>query len=232
MTGETHFRALERYLAEAPVEHVRPLPGGNGHPRKMTLVLRGGVGVVAKVGDTQPMLRQARREVAAWVLACELEMAQFVPATVMRAVPHSADGEQSAPEVEGSAQVLWPRFRVALEEDITPESCAPEVSWPIAILDLLMANTDRKEDNWGTIDGLPRAVLIDHGHAFEARDSHSLFVDLHREEAVPQSWIEKIASFVAQKHTSHLREHLDGNEYEAVFDRAETILNHQALTVE
>jgi len=121
---------------------------------------------------------------------------------------------------------------MALEESITPGACSADVSWPIAILDLLMANTDRKEDNWGTIDGLPRAVLIDHGHAFEAADSHSLFVDLHREEAVPPDWLAKIASFAAQKGVSRLRKLLDGNEYEAVFGRAEAILKHKTLTVE
>jgi hypothetical protein len=61
--------ALESYLARAPVEHVRPLDGGIGHPYKLALVLRGGVGVVAKLGNDEQMLRQARREAAAWRLA-------------------------------------------------------------------------------------------------------------------------------------------------------------------
>ena len=219
---------LEQYLTEAPVEHIRPLDGGGGHPRKMTLILRGGVGVVAKVGDSDQMMRQARREVAAWVLAIELGLPHLVPATVLRRIPSSR--EAPADTLEGSAQILWPRFRLALVEGITPESCTTEVSWPIAIFDLLIANTDRKEDNWGTIDGLPRAVLIDHGHAFEAPDSHSMFVDLHREEPVPQTLLGQIKVFEANRDNSRLSGFLDEEECAAVFNRAATILKSETLT--
>jgi hypothetical protein len=229
MSSISTLVALERYLIEAPIEHIRPLIGGAGHPRKMALVLRGGVGVVAKVGDGEQMMRQARRETAAWVLAVELGLAHLVPATVLRPIPASDDTADTT--LEGSAQILWPRFRMALEESITPEACTHEVSWPIAVFDLLLANTDRKEDNWGTIDGLPRAVLIDHGHAFEAEDSHSMFVDLHREERVPDGLLSRIKTFVDDRDNSRLWSLLDDSECRAVFERAMTIANFATLTV-
>jgi hypothetical protein len=223
-------KALEHYLAGAPVEHIRPLPGGTGHPRKMALVLRGGVGVVAKAGDNEQMMRQARREVAAWILAIELGLGHLVPATVLRRMP--ATSEDASPDtLEGSAQILWPRFRIALEETITPDACAAGVSWPIAVFDLLLANTDRKEDNWGTIDGLPRAVLIDHGHAFEAADSHSMFVDLHREAPVPEALLAQIKAFVTNRKDSRLQKLLDDEECNGVFSRATTVLKNATLTV-
>lgn len=195
----------------------------------MALVLRGGVGVVAKVGDSEQMMKQVRRETAAWVLAMELDLPHLVPATVLRPVP-VADDETNATS-EGSVQILWPRFRMALEDTITPDVCAPETSWPIAVFDLLLANTDRKEDNWGTIDGLPRAVLIDHGHAFEASDSHSMFVDLHREERVPDALLSRIRALLSSRATSRLWALLDDGECTAVFERADAILKSSALSI-
>ncbi|MGD0455292.1 MAG: hypothetical protein ABSB69_17025 [Solirubrobacteraceae bacterium] len=221
--------ALESYLLGAPVEHVRPLDGGVGHPYKLALILRGGVGVVAKLGNSEQMMRQARREVAAWLLAVELGLARLVPATVLRQIPTS--GNPSTPTLEGSVQILWPRFRMALEDPIKPESCSKAVSWPIAVFDLLLANTDRKADNWGTIDGLPRAVLIDHGHAFEAADSQSVFVEIHRDQPVPRGLLRQIESFSAGQEHSRLRNVLDGTECDAVFDRASRILKHKTLTI-
>lgn len=220
--------ALERYLIDAPVDHIRPLDGGGGHPRKMTLILRGGTGVAAKLGDSDQMMKQARREVAAWRLAVELGLSHLVAATVIRRIP-SLDGS-AAGELEGSAQILWPRFETALEAGITPELCDADVSWPVAIFDLLIANTDRKEDNWGTIDGLPRVVLIDHGHAFEAADSHSLFVDRHREEPVPHTLLEQVEAFEANRSNSRLHDVLGSDECAAVFDRASTVLKQATLT--
>jgi hypothetical protein len=223
------IEALERYLTKAPVDHVRPLDGGAGHPRKMTLILQGGIGVAAKPGDSAQMMKQARREVAAWILAVELGLSHLVPATVLRQIPTSEDSGPGG--IEGSAQILWPRFKTALAEAITPDECSADVSWPIAILDLLIANTDRKEDNWGTIDGLPRAVLIDHGHAFESADSHSMFVDRHREEPVPTALLDQIEAFGLNRNNSRLPTVLDAEESEAVFDRAATVLQYATLTI-
>jgi hypothetical protein len=221
--------ALERYLVDAPVEHIRPLDGGGGHRRKMTLVLWGGVAVVAKIGDSEEMMRQARREAAAWVLATELGLTHLVPATVLRKLPDpEADGSS---QIDGSAQVTWPRFETALAGGITPGSCAPAITWPIALFDLLLVNTDRKEDNWGTIDGMPRAVLIDHGHSFEAVDSHSGFVDLHREQTLPAELLTKLDRFHRHRRHSRLVDLLGDGEANPVFDRAASMLKYRCLTI-
>jgi hypothetical protein len=223
------IEALESYLTKAAVDHVRPLHGGAGHARKMTLILRGGIGVAAKPGDSDQMMKQARREVAAWMLAVELGLSHLVPATVLRRIPSTND--PNADSIQGSVQILWPLFRTALDEEITPELCAEGVSWQIAVFDLLIANTDRKEDNWGTIEGLPRAVLIDHGSAFEAADSHSLFVDRHREERIPDTLLEQIKAFAESRDKSRLPEVLGVEESNAVFDRAATIIEYSTLSV-
>jgi hypothetical protein len=222
-------QALERYLIEAPVDHVRPLGDGAGHPRKRTLILRGGIGLAAKPGDSKQMMVQARREVAAWILALELGLPRLVPATVLRSIP--ALDSDSLTAAEGSAQILWPLFKPALADGITPELCAADVTWPIAVFDHLIANTDRHEANWGTIDGMPRVVLIDHGHAFASNDSHSWFVDRHREEALPDALLDRIGRFVANRGGSRLPEVLDHAEHEAVFDRAAAIVNNAVLAV-
>jgi hypothetical protein len=57
-------------------------------------------------------LKRAKREVAAWLLAYELGIDRFVPATVLRKVPALPDATTM---VCGSVQVLWPRFRTALD---------------------------------------------------------------------------------------------------------------------
>jgi hypothetical protein len=219
--------ALERYLIDAPVDHVRPLLDGSGHPRKRALILRGGIGVAAKPGDSAQMMTQARREVAAWILAVELGLAHLVPATVLRSIPPL----ESFAASQGSAQILWPRFKPALADGLTPDRCPEEASWPVAIFDLLIANTDRHEDNWGTIDGLPRVVLIDHGHAFASSESHSKFVDRHREEPIPIELLGRIEGFVASRGGSRLSDVLEGAESDAVFDRAGAIVKHRVLTV-
>jgi hypothetical protein len=148
---------------------------------------------------------------------------------VLRQVPTS--GNPSTPTLEGSVQILWPLFRTAVEDPIKLASCSKAVSWPIAVFDLLLTNTDRKADNWGTIDGLPRVVLIDHGHAFQAEDSQSAFVELHRDQPVPRGLLKQIESFTAGKEHSSLRNVLDRTECDAVFDRASRILKHKTLTI-
>jgi hypothetical protein len=137
--------ALEFHLRNADIERVRPLEGGGGHPDKMTLVLQGGVGVAAKAGGTPEQLKRARREVAAWLLAYELGIDRFVPATVLRKVPGSPGATTM---VCGSVQVLWPRFRTALDAGVEAFACPEDVSWRVAVLDTLAANTDRNPGNW------------------------------------------------------------------------------------
>jgi hypothetical protein len=84
------------------------LPGGGGHQEKKILVLEGGIAVAAKPGHDPNYAQQAKCEVAAHRLAVELGMSKLVPTTVLRRVPGPYG------EVEGSAQVLWPQFVVAV----------------------------------------------------------------------------------------------------------------------
>jgi hypothetical protein len=212
---------LEEYLREAAVLHVRPLEGGGGHSDKAALILEGAVGVVAKRADGEPMQVQARREVAAWVLAVELGMSHLVPATVLRWVPVGDDiaGEQ----VEASVQVLWPRFSPALVGSVQATDCDESISWSIAVFDLLIANTDRNGGNWGTIEGRPRAVFIDHGHAFAAADSNSPFVERHRNADLPTALCDRVKRFHAAASTSRLKDFVDEPVCAGVQERAAKI---------
>ncbi|MFI4992108.1 MAG: hypothetical protein ACHQCH_00635 [Solirubrobacterales bacterium] len=219
---------LERYLKEAPVLHVRPLEGGGGHSNKATLILQGGVGVAAKRAADEQMKIQARREVAAWVLATELAMPHLVPATVLRQVP--AGDDPSGDQVESSVQILWPRFKTALEGPTPASDCDDDTSWPIAVFDLLAANTDRNDGNWGTIEGLPRVALIDHGHAFAGTGSSSPFVARHMGTVLPANLREQVVRFHSGSGTSRLTEYLDAEACKGVFERAAKLAQEGTLT--
>jgi hypothetical protein len=223
-----HSAGLETYLATAAVELERPLIGGGGHPDKMTLILRGGVAVAAKAGSDALQMRRAKREVAAWRLACELDLHELVPATVLREMPAALG---SADRIEGSAQVLWPRFSTANSKGLDAGSCQDEVSWPIAVFDTLAANTDRNEHNWGVIDEEPHIVLIDHGHAFEAQATDSPFALRHHDQPVPGLLLDKIAAFAADPARSKMRDLLAEDELARVFSRAQLIVHDHLLRI-
>jgi hypothetical protein len=117
-------------------------------------------------------------------------------------------------------QVLWPRFRTAADDSLACEQCADDVSWRVAVFDLLAANTDRNEGNWGTIEGLPRVALVDHGHAFQADDSSSPFVQRHRGGDIPQDLLNCVQLLHANETTSRLTQFLDAPVCQGVFARA------------
>jgi hypothetical protein len=219
---------LETYLANADVELERPLIGGGGHQDKMTLILRGGVAVAAKAGSDALQMVRAKREVAAWRLACELDLHDLVPATVLREMPAKLG---SSDMTEGSAQVLWPRFSTANSKGLDPRSCIDDVSWPIAVFDTLAANTDRNEHNWGVIDEEPHIVLIDHGHAFDSSTTDSPFALRHKDQAVPEALIAKIEVFAADPAKSKLRDLLAEGELSRVFSRAQLIMQDRVLRI-
>lgn len=223
-----HCSGLELYLATAGIDLERPLIGGGGHPDKMTLILRGGVAVAAKVGTDTLQMTRARREVAAWRLACELDLHELVPATVLREMPTSLG---SSDVCEGSAQVLWPRFSTAHDKGLDPNVCSDNVSWPIAVFDTLAANTDRNEHNWGVIDEEPHIVLIDHGHAFEAQSSDSRFALRHKDQPVPDALLAKVDAFAADPAQSKIVDLLTEDELSRVFSRAQLIVADRVLRV-
>jgi hypothetical protein len=218
--------ALEQYVREADIETVYPLKAGEGHPGKMTLVLCGGVGVVGKPARDDRTLKQVGREVAARVLAVELGFDELVPVTVMRNMPDGPEPEADA--TVGSAQLIWPLFEPAIQSKLNPSSCpgGEAASWRIAVFDWLVSNGDRHWDNWGVIKplvGPPRAVLIDHGHAFEP-GGLSEFISYHDGQPIPEELLRCVEAFVSNRDDSRLFDFLKEDEAAQVFDNAERVL--------
>src|SRR3954451_22410300 len=105
--------ALESHLREAPIDLYGHFPGGGGHADKQLVVVRGGVGALAKLARNEQEARQCRSEVGVYQVARALGWADLVPVTVLREVP-SPQGP-----VEASVQILWPAFVTAAEAGIT-----------------------------------------------------------------------------------------------------------------
>ena len=150
--------SLEEYLAAAAIDLHANFEGGGGHANKQLVLVRGGFGAVAKLATDDQTRRQARSEVAAYAVARALGWDDLVPVTVYRTVP-SPSGD-----VEASVQILWPSFKTAAELGIDHTSVAETDSWRVAILDVLLMNSDRNASNWGQV-AQTRIALIDHGHA-------------------------------------------------------------------
>jgi hypothetical protein len=221
---------LENYLRTAPIAHTAELRrGGGGHQYKQLVVLDGGLGVVAKLaepaGEDVPE-RMVRAEVAGWVLAVELGYRELVPTTVLRTVPSLFTGTV----VEASVQVVWPLFETAAERTATAADCPDDESWRIALFDGLAANADRNETNWGFIKELPAPKLIDHGHAFETHGAGaSPFVERWRRQDIPPEHLEHVRRFLAQSGESRLRELLDHDVVDRIFDRAGLLVQSESL---
>lgn len=191
---------LEEYLRSAPIDYVLDLPGGGGHSAKKTLILRGGVGVAAKPAHDPDSTTQAANEVAASIVARELGVADLVPLTVYRQVP-----DPSGDEVQGSVQVLWPRFELA-QGHFTHVECPDDVAWRIALFDAIIANTDRNDGNWGALGALPYAVMIDHGHCFtKAPNCTSPFFTARQGQQIPDELVENARRFCGNAGESRLK---------------------------
>ena len=154
------------------------------------------------------------------MLACETALEWLVPTTVLRQIPIPAGGT-----VEGSAQVMWPQFNGALQAKVTPADCSDDIAWPIALFDLLVAHNDRKDDNWGVIDALPRAVLIDNGHAFGNPTTNSPFCARFQGQQIPPDYVARLQPFRNGATTSRLWEFLPDAEMRALLARADALLN-------
>lgn len=215
---------LEEYLRAAPVIYERPLPGGGGHAEKKILWLRGGVAVAAKPGIDANYVAQAQCEVAAWLLAAELDMTRLVPVTVMRKIPTTAG------ETDGSAQVLWAQFKTALDLGLQPSQCADSVGWDIAVFDVLTANTDRHNANWGVIGSLPDAVLVDHGHCFlkPPRTTSPFYLE-RQGQPIPADLLQRLQTFITNAGNTRLSEALDSAVVQQVIDRAQHLVQGGGL---
>jgi len=149
---------LEDYIRTAEVDlhgHFDAQQGG-GHPSKQLVLLRGGIGALAKLATTDEEARQSRSEVGAYVLAHLLGWDDLVPVTVFREVP-TPSGVAPA-----SVQILWPAFRTAQELGIIESSIPEAEATRCAIFDGLLLNSDRNAGNWGLV-AMTRLALIDNG---------------------------------------------------------------------
>src|SRR5579884_4177415 len=107
---------------------------------RMGRSVEGGVVALAKpaagIGEG-PMV--VRREVAAWLFARELGLADMVACTVLRDDVPLADGSRGA----ASVQIIW-------APPLTPDSAGPfpdDDRWRAAIFDAVIAHSDRGH-NW------------------------------------------------------------------------------------
>jgi hypothetical protein len=152
--------ALEAHLREAPIDLYGTFEargGGGGHPDKQLVVVRGGIGALAKLVRNETEQRQCQAEVGAWLVARAMGAADLVPTTVYREVP-TADGLLAA-----SVQVLWPAFLTAGELGITEQNVPDRDGMRVAVLDALLQNGDRNTGNWGMVASA-KLGLIDHGN--------------------------------------------------------------------
>jgi hypothetical protein len=190
------------------------------------LTLLGGVNVVAKPNDTQENEKQARNEVAAWLLAVEMELTDIAPATVLRQVPAPGGGE-----TEGSAQVEWPGF-VRAEQNFRYSDCPDDRAWLIAVFDAVAANADRNDGNWGAVIGLPDAVLCDHGRCFTyvSTTASPFFQDRH-DKPIPADSMGHVEAFLNTSGNTRLREMLDDATVDQVIARAQHLVHEGKLVV-
>ena len=113
--------------------------------------------------------------------------------------------------VAASLQVAWPRFKVAAEAALQPADCTDEDRWHVAIFDALAGNTDRNATNWGFIEDLKRAKLIDHGNGFGAAPTTSQFATELNGQAIPERCLEYVETFAANRRGSRLKKVLPGS---------------------
>lgn len=235
MTTDPSAEALADYLRTAKVLEVLPLTGGGGHGRKRTVIFEGGVAAVAKYGDPAsidagPSL-QVRAEVSAWTLASELGWTDLVPATVLRSLP---DIDDPSLEVEASIQVLAARFETSLEGNFTAADIDPEAMRRCAVFDVLAANTDRSNANWGRILGSGRPVLIDHGHAFEATGGAvegGDFITQALGDDLDDAIVASVEEFAANGSNSGLTALIGSEKASRLFERASAIVQAAAVHV-
>ncbi len=219
--------SLEVYLRDADIDlfgHFDALAGG-GHPSKQLVVIRGGVGALAKLARSEPETRQCRSEVGAYVLAHALGWDDLVPVTVYREVP-SPDGM-----VEASVQVLWPAFATAQEQGISETSVGEAAASRAAILDALLLNSDRNAGNWGLVAGT-KLALIDHGHtALSDLPGWSGFAAQRRGQEISDEQEERLEAFVSQGF-GRLAEAVAEEYARSLVDRAARMLQSGAIEVD
>jgi hypothetical protein len=216
--------SLEEYLAAAPVDLHAHFPGGGGHANKQLVLIRGGIGALAKLATDDQSRKQANAEVAGYLLARLLGWDDLVPVTVFRTVP-SPSGD-----VDASVQVLWPAFRTAAELGIGPDAIPDEDGWRVAILDVLLMNSDRNPSNWGRVSE-SRTALIDHGHSLIGGQPglSSEFATNRMNHDIPPAVREALDQVTAAS-AGHLRDIAEAAHVDQIVGRAASLVSGGVLT--
>jgi hypothetical protein len=207
MNDDRYLDDLEHYLQRGKILEVAEPQLAGAHGQKVRLLLEGGVLALAKpeagIGEGA---RVVRREVAAWIFARELGLADMVACTVLREdVPLLAGGRGTA-----SVQVIWP-------QPFTPDHQGPfpdDDRWRAGILDAVIAHNDRGH-NWlglgPDVGGEFRLKLVDHGYAFEMQGGlNSIFYTEFQGQPVPTEYLGRLRSCCAsprqEQHLNNLFE--------------------------
>jgi hypothetical protein len=97
--------ALEEYLRTAEIDHYGTFAAtaGGGHPSKEFVLVRGGIGALAKLATTDDEARQCKSEVGAYVLAHLLGWDDLVPQTHLALIDNGRTLISGYPGVSGFA---------------------------------------------------------------------------------------------------------------------------------
>ena len=107
-----------------------------------------------------------------------------------------------------------------------------ETGWLIAVFDVLAANIDRNDGNWGAIDAMPDAVLVDHGHCFtKSPNTTSQFYVARQGQQIPDEALALIQKFVDHSDGTRLKEVLDQPIVQQVIDRAQHLVHGGVLAL-
>jgi hypothetical protein len=217
---------LERYLREATILDAWAFPGGGGHPDKRTVLLSGGVSVVAKMGNSSQHQDMARREVAAWHIARALGWPELMGATVLRTVDELEDG------MEASLQVVW----LSCDEDPEISRFSDAEINRAAAFDSIVQTTDRMGHNWLGVprEGLraSRLKLVDHGYALnfpgQPESPQSTFFELRKGEDLADE-IQNAIENLARNWPSEVAELIGSEAAGKAEERAKRLADHGVL---
>jgi hypothetical protein len=231
MNDDRYLDDLEHYLQRGRILEVAEPQLAGAHGQKARLLLEGGVLALAKpeagIGEGP---RVVRREVAAWIFARELGLADMVACTVLREdVPLVGGGQGTA-----SVQVIWP-------QPFTPDHPGPFPEgdrWRAGIFDAVIAHSDRGH-NWLGLGPNPggeyRLKLVDHGYAFDMQGGlNSVFYSEFQGQPLPEESLARLQGCCAARRQQQDLDDLFEAEPEALegaLDRANRMMESGLLAI-
>jgi hypothetical protein len=219
--------ALEEYLRTAEIDLYGTFAAtaGGGHPSKEFVLVRGGIGALAKLATTDDEARQCKSEVGAYVLAHVLGWDDLVPVTVFREVPTS-EGLVSA-----SVQILWPAFKTAQELGITETAIGEIDAMRSAVFDGLLLNSDRNLGNWGQV-AHTHLALIDNGRTLiSGYPGVSGFAHHRRGQRLTDDHAQRLDSFIGGAH-DRLVESVGDHDAMQIVQRARRMIDDAVIVVD